>query len=80
MTRIVPIPLTDDPELERFRNRLCKLACIDFHDLVEAGVMPPGEEGSRDFSRFLANPWSWFIRADDDKLSKLWRLMEGRRP
>jgi hypothetical protein len=63
-----------------FRNLICVLRSIDRYELVEAGVIGGMDHDTDLFAwtSFQANPYEWFVRADDDTAEKLWRLMQRR--
>lgn len=63
----------------RFLNACRILLNIDKHELVEAGIMH-GNEGGNDWSRFNRDPLMFIIRLDDDKIERLWQLIESRQP
>lgn len=66
-----------DPEFAAFHNRLRLMLSIDFHQLVEAGVMDANDH--RGWAAFSENPWRSLIRMDDERAEKVWRIMEGPR-
>lgn len=63
-------------ELRTFHNRLRILINIDMSELVNAGII-----SSDDTSQWIAfrdNPWRWFIRAEDEQVSRVWKIVEHR--
>lgn len=62
--------------LDEFHNGLRILSSIDFHELVEAGVIEDDDE--TEWAVFKANPHRWLNTADDDQAAKLWALMVKR--
>lgn len=63
----------------RFLNAIRILLNIDKHELVDAGIMHD-HEGGNDWNRFNRDPLMFIIKLDDDKLEKLWCLIESRQP
>lgn len=62
-----------------FRNALCILTSIDAHELVEAGVLGrPGLGRAGMWNDFLANPYRFLLRADDETAAKIWSIIERR--
>lgn len=59
-----------------FRNRISILRSIDKHELVEAGVIEPGDDAM--WRAFAADPCRWFLLRDDEVAEKLWQLIERR--
>jgi hypothetical protein len=63
-------------DLHRFHNALRIMLNLDLADLEARGIrMTP-----REWSAFQADPFRFFIRADDPKAELLWRLIESRQP
>lgn len=61
----------------RFVN-LCRIMMnIDKHELVEAGIMHD-HEGGNDWRRFNDEPFLFVAKLDDQKVEKLWALLEAR--
>jgi hypothetical protein len=60
-----------DFDLRRFHNSLRILRNIDQHET--------GFTAGQWFA-FNADPYGFFIRADDETAEKLWRLIEARQP
>lgn len=67
-----------DGALRDFHNRLRILSSIDFHELVQAGVVTDDADGEAEWKAFRGNPWRWFIVCGDDEAEKLWALIEKR--
>jgi hypothetical protein len=63
-------------QFAEFHNALRILISIDMHELVEVGVIKPGDHFA--WGAFRDDPFRWFIRADDDKAAKLWAIIERR--
>lgn len=64
--------------LAEFHNALRILASIDMRELVHAGAISGDDTGG--WQSFRDNPWRWFIRADDDTATAVWRIIESRQP
>ena len=60
--------------LRDFHNRLRVLNGIDLWELENAGLSISPES----WAAFVANPWRWFIRADDETAEKVWAVIEQR--
>lgn len=63
-------------EFDAFHNRLRIMTSIDFHELVDGGVIEDDDEA--EWEAFRKDPYRWFIRTDDDKAQQLWLLIERR--
>lgn len=65
---------------------LCRtLLNIDLHEFIEAGVMPPDDghvmsATQKQWHTFNANPVSFIVKLDDERLQALWRLLQKRNP
>jgi hypothetical protein len=57
-----------------FRNRLRVLTSIDMDELAAVGVL----DNSADWQAFSRDPFRWFVRAGDERVERLWRLIEVR--
>ncbi len=72
--------MTTDTAAERerleFRHRLARLLCIDYRDLVAAGVIPDSDIGRGRWDAFQTDPFHWFLRVDDHTAAALWALIE----
>mgnify|MGYP001568633403 CR=1 FL=1 len=70
--------------LSEFHNGLRILLNIDFDDLATAGVMDDVGQSRRaafgEWILFRQDPFRWFIRCDDEKADKIWKLIENRMP
>lgn len=67
---------------QELRNALCILRSIDRYELVEAGVegVEPFMDlaGDQKWIAFRDDPYTFFIRADDDTAEKIWGIIERR--
>ena len=61
-----------------FRNAINVLTSLDRHELEEAEVIRPGPDGALDWAVCLQTPLTFVRRLDDDRLDRLWELMESR--
>lgn len=64
--------------LREFHNGLRILRSIDRHELEAASIIKQGDHNA--WGTFTRDPYGWFIRADDEKASKLWDIIERRQP
>jgi len=55
-----------------FRNLLAILWNLDYEDLKD--VFPDIE----DYATFKTNPWYYTLKLDDERLQKLWAIVEAR--
>lgn len=58
---------------DQFLNGVRVLWNIDEHELVEAGVIDPNDNGA--WGDFHSNPHRWAAKASDETMDKLWALM-----
>ncbi len=65
-------------KFEEFHNALRIMRGIDAHELETAGIIKAGDHNA--WGTFTRNPYTWFIRADDDTARKLFALIESRQP
>lgn len=65
-------------ERDRFVNGLRILHNLDRHELVEAGVLDAGD--TEGWWAFQAQPPLQVMRMGDERLNKLWPLVEVRQP
>jgi hypothetical protein len=79
--RFTPEAVRDDvSRLRDFLNRLRILRSIDGHELLTAGVVSPNDalgHGDR-LTRFMADPYLFFMRCDDETAMALWLLLNSR--
>jgi len=59
-----------------FRNAIASMLMFDMDQLTRAGVLEYVDHIA--FEYYRANPWRWFLNADDDQRERLWKLMESR--
>lgn len=62
--------------MRQFHNGLRVLLNLDRDELVQAGVIAPGDDDA--WYEFAGCPFRWFIRAPDEKAGRLWQLMQRR--
>jgi hypothetical protein len=60
----------------RFHNALRILLSTDRVDLDDAGL----PLNNADWAKFQADPFRFFIKANDTTAQKLWALVEARQP
>ncbi len=68
---------------QQFHHALRILRNLEREDLEAAGVIDRGEHCraehmERQWLSFQADPFRWFIRADDERAHKLFALIEAR--
>lgn len=61
-----------------FHNGLRVLSSIDFHELAEAGAITDDLDGEAEWQQFRANPWRYFIAADDSRAEAIWAIIQRR--
>jgi hypothetical protein len=59
-----------------FRNAIASMLMFDMSDLTRAGVLEYVDMIAYEYYR--ANPWRWYLNADDDQRERLWKLIERR--
>jgi hypothetical protein len=64
--------------LAEFHNGLRILSSIDFHELAAAGAITDDAHGEVEWEHFRANPWRYFIAAEDDCAAKIWTIVSRR--
>lgn len=57
-----------------FRNKLCILRSLDEDELRDAGI----DLSDKKWLSFCLDPFRFFIRTDDTRAEKLWRMIEKR--
>jgi len=62
--------------LREFHNALRVLRSIDRHELVDFGVLAADDDAK--WAAFQADPYRWFIRADDATAQSLWTIIVRR--
>jgi hypothetical protein len=62
--------------LQDFRNRLCILRALDMHELVDGDVIFTADNAM--WADFQADPYRWFLAAEDWRVERLWRVMDAR--
>ena len=67
----------DHPAL-RFRNALNLIKSIDRHELEEARIIPATSDGSLAWAIFREDPIDFIQKLDNQRLARLWALMESR--
>jgi hypothetical protein len=63
-----------------FVNACRILMNLDKHVLEEAGVLKPGQVGGSCWERLNRDPFMFLLKLDDDRLERLWTLIEARQP
>lgn len=68
---------------QQFRSRVASLHNIDLAELIEAGVIPADDgrvnsAAQREWVKLNANPFAFLLKLDDERLEKLWELIEAR--
>lgn len=64
--------------LAEFHNALRILTSIDRYELVAFKVIDPDDGAA--WQAFRTDPFRWFIRADDERAERLWRIIQARQP
>ncbi|WP_116654388.1 hypothetical protein [Pelagibacterium sediminicola] len=67
-------------DARRFRNMFAILHNLDLWVLEEAGVITPGANGGSDWTRFNRDLTTFVLKLPDDRLEKLFALVESRQP
>lgn len=62
----------------RFRNMIASLFNLDRDVLETAGVIDLGATGNASWRALNDSPARWVLRLDDERLGKLWALIEAR--
>lgn len=63
-------------ELLAFLNILKIMQSIDRGELVLAGVLEADDLAG--WKRFTDDPYTWSMKASDDKVNKLWTIVQAR--
>lgn len=53
---------------------------LDKHVLEAAGVLKPGQVGGSDWDRLNRDPFMFLLKLPEDRLERLWTLIEARQP
>lgn len=53
---------------------------LDKHVLEEGGVFDPGQVGGCDWDRLNRDPFMFLLKLPEDRLERLWALIEARQP
>lgn len=61
--------------IDQFCNVVQKFHCLDYYELVDAGIMDPND---RHWVEFRTNPIRYFIEADAPTQVKLWALVKEK--
>lgn len=67
-------------QAEKFANTVRILLGIDLHELVKAGVISEGDKARSAWSNWKRDPLIFICKLDDDRVAKLWELIESRQP
>jgi sulfur transfer complex TusBCD TusB component (DsrH family) len=70
--------MSDRLSYAEFHNALRIMLNLDRSDLVQAGVLDAQDE--RGWARLRDDPFRWFIRAEDARAERFWRLIQRRQP
>lgn len=65
-----------------FRNACAILMNLDLDVLVKAGVIKEGniDNGGSSWRRLNNEPLMFILKLDDDRLDRLWTLIQSRQP
>lgn len=62
----------------QFRDALRILNEIEPYDLTDAGIIDV--TNGQQAALFARDPMGWVIRADDDQLDAVWKMIQARQP
>lgn len=63
---------------QSFVNACRIIMNLDKHVLEEAGVLVPGQVGGSDWDRLNRDPFMFLVKLPDERLERLWALIEAR--